>query len=419
MKNNKISGFQWAMTIFVFFVITMALSIMLRDFQSVIGVKHFIFEVTDLAPLIAAIICILVFKYKKIQLAGLKFSISLKVIERLLIALILPLIILIIGMYSFNTFADSFILLQSTGLSVPITHILIGHILMAFVVEFGFRSYLQNIVETKMNTFFASIVVGLMYSVFSANTTYDTEFAAYNFLYTFSFSMILGELIRATKGRTIYIATTFHASMTFGLIFLFSEEIGDLFSIKVIAISTAIVAVGYIGLSLIIRGIAYLTTRRNLEELEPNNYLDHVNDDEETNHTEAEKSSSNIKDAEKTGVATASTVGIAKNDTENTVADEPSIHEGTEKTESQHHIDNQTESNHDEDHDITSKSVESAESVKHAPQSDDLTNDSNEDETEQSLKEPATYKEDRRSSVVIDAEKHIEKTEEQSSDKNK
>ncbi|HEH2240993.1 TPA: CPBP family intramembrane metalloprotease SdpC [Staphylococcus aureus] len=418
MKNNKISGFQWAMTIFVFFVITMALSIMLRDFQSVIGVKHFIFEVTDLAPLIAAIICIVIFKYKKVQLAGLKFSISLKVIERILLALILPLIILIIGMYSFNTFADSFILLQSTGLSVPITHILIGHILMAFVVEFGFRSYLQNIVETKMNTFFASIVVGLMYSVFSANTTYGTEFAAYNFLYTFSFSMILGELIRATKGRTIYIATTFHASMTFGLIFLFSEEIGDLFSIKVIAISTAIVAVGYIGLSLIIRGIAYLTTRRNLEELEPNNYLDHVNDDEETNHTEAEKSSSNIKDVEKTGVATASTIGIAKNDTENTVADEPSIHEGTEKTESQHHIDNQTESNHDEDHDITSESVESVESVKHAPQSDDLTNDSNEDETEQSLKEPATYKEDRRSSVVIDAEKHIEKTEEQSSDKN-
>ncbi|CYB11986.1 CPBP family intramembrane glutamic endopeptidase [Staphylococcus aureus] len=386
MKNNKISGFQWAMTIFVFFVITMALSIMLRDFQSIIGVKHFIFEVTDLAPLIAAIICILVFKYKKVQLAGLKFSISLKVIERLLLALILPLVILIIGMYSFNTFADSFILLQSTGLSVPITHILIGHILMAFVVEFGFRSYLQNIVETKMNTFFASIVVGLMYSVFSANTTYGTEFAAYNFLYTFSFSMILGELIRATKGRTIYIATTFHASMTFGLIFLFSEEIGDLFSIKVIAISTAIVAVGYIGLSLIIRGIAYLTTRRNLEELEPNNYLDHVNDDKETNHTEAEKSSSNIKNAE--------------------------------KTEAQHHIDNQTESNHDEDHDITSESVESAEPVKHAPQSDDLTNDSNEDE-KQSLKEPATYKEDRRSSVVIDAEKHIEKTEEQSSDKNK
>ena len=117
--------------------------------------------------------------------------------------------------------------------------------------------------------------------------------------------------------------------MTFGLIFLFSEEIGDLFSIKVIAISTAIVAVGYIGLSLIIRGIAYLTTRRNLEELEPNNYLDHVNDDKKLIILRL-KNLLQILKMLKNGVATASAV-IAKNDTENTVADEPSIHEGTEK----------------------------------------------------------------------------------------
>ena len=39
----------------------------------------------------------------------------------------------------------------------------------------------------------------------------------------------------------------------------------------------------------------------------------------------------------KTGVATASTIGIAKNDTENTVADEPSIHEGTENRISTSH----------------------------------------------------------------------------------
>ena len=31
--------------------------------------------------------------------------------------------------------------------------------------------------------------------------------------------MIIGELIRATNGRTIYIATAFHASMTFALVF--------------------------------------------------------------------------------------------------------------------------------------------------------------------------------------------------------
>ncbi len=420
MKNNKISGFQWAMTIFVFFVITMALSIMLRDFQSRIGVKHFIFEVTDLAPLIAAIVCILVFKYKKVQLAGLKFTISLKVIERILLALILPLIILIIGMFSFNTFADSFILLQSTDLSVPITHILIGHILMAFVVEFGFRSYLQNIVETKMNTFFASIVVGLIYSVFSANTTYGTEFAAYNFLYTFSFSMILGELIRATKGRTIYIATTFHASMTFGLVFLFSEEIGDLFSIKVIAISTSIVAVAYIGLSLIIRGIAYLTTKRSLDEVEPNNYLDHINDDAEAEDVKDDKANTQDHNAEKAataGAVTATTAGIAKHDNVTTSDEEANVNLEDNPTSEVGHSENQSAVIEDEESVIAPEATESADQDKNI-QTEVDTNNANDDKN-LSLKEPSTYKDDRRSSVVIDAEKHIEKTEEQSTDTNK
>lgn len=417
MKNNKISGFQWAMTIFVFFVITMALSIMLRDFQSRIGVKHFIFEVTDLAPLIAAIICILVFKYKKVQLAGLKFTISLKVIERILLALILSLIILIIGMYSFNTFADSFILLQSTDLSVPITHILIGHILMAFVVEFGFRSYLQNIVETKMNTFFASIVVGLIYSVFSANTTYGTEFAAYNFLYTFSFSMILGELIRATKGRTIYIATTFHASMTFGLVFLFSEEIGDLFSIKVIAISTAIVAVAYIGLSLIIRGIAYLTTKRSLDEVEPNNYLDHVNDDSESEDAKDDKATTQDHKAATAGAVTATTAGIAKHDNVTTSDEEANVHQENNPTSEVDQSENQSVATQDAERVIVPEATESTDQDPNI-QTEVDTNNANDDKN-QSLKEPSTYKDDRRSSVVIDAEKHIEKTEEQSSDTNK
>ena len=58
-----------------------------------------------------------------------------------------------IGMFCFNTFADSFILLQTSDLSVSLITILIGHLLMAFVTEFGFRSYLQSILESKMNTF--------------------------------------------------------------------------------------------------------------------------------------------------------------------------------------------------------------------------------------------------------------------------
>ncbi|MCE5096837.1 peptidoglycan release complex CPBP-like subunit SdpC [Staphylococcus devriesei] len=281
MKTNRISGFQWALTIFVFFVVTMALSLILRDFQASVGIKRFVFNLTNLAPFIVAIICIVAFKDKRAQLAGLKFSISIRVIERMLLALILPLLIFIVGMFSFNAFADSFILLQATDLSVSVPAIILGHILMAFFAEFGFRSYLQNIVENKVNVFFASIIVGLIYSIWTINTTYGMEYAGYHFLYTFMFSIVVGELIRATNGRTIYIAVIFHAAMSFAQVFLFSEEVGDVFSMKVIALSTTIIGIIYIILSLIIRFIIYKTTNRSLDEVEPNNYLDHINDDED------------------------------------------------------------------------------------------------------------------------------------------
>ncbi|GEP79354.1 CPBP family intramembrane glutamic endopeptidase [Staphylococcus carnosus] len=281
MNMKRISGFQWAMTIFVFFVLAFAFPLILKDFQAEVPFKRFVFDMSTLAPFIAAIICIIVFKNKRAQIASLKLSLSFKVIERLLLALILPLIIFIICMFIFNNYADSFILLQSKNLSVSVWTILIGHLFMAFFVEFGFRSYLQNIVETKMNTFFASIIVGVLYAIWNVNTTYSTEFTLYNLLYNFSFSMIIGELIRATKGRTIYIAVVFHAAMTFALVFFFSEEVGDLFSMKVIALSTAAVAVVYIILSLIIRACLYYFTKDSLEEVDPDNYLEYPKDPED------------------------------------------------------------------------------------------------------------------------------------------
>ncbi|TBW68322.1 CPBP family glutamic-type intramembrane protease, partial [Staphylococcus epidermidis] len=155
------------------FIVTMALTLILRDYQPMFGVKPFLFDASRLAPFISAVICILIFKNKRAQLSGLKFTISLTVINRLLLALILPLVIFIIGMVIFNTMADSFILLQASNLSVTVLAVLIGHLMMAFFAEFGFRSYLQTVVESKVNTFIASIIVGLMYAIWTINTTYN------------------------------------------------------------------------------------------------------------------------------------------------------------------------------------------------------------------------------------------------------
>ena len=110
------------------------------------------------------------------------------------------------------------------------------------------------------------------------------------------FSIIIGELIRATKGRYISLSYSMH-QCHFAQVFLFSEETGDLFSMKVIALSTTLVGIVFIILSLIIRFIVYKTTNRSLDEVEPNNYLDHMNDDDTTtsNETKSEDHEHNDK----------------------------------------------------------------------------------------------------------------------------
>ncbi|PTE43630.1 lysostaphin resistance protein A [Staphylococcus equorum] len=305
MNTKRIPGFQWAMMIFIFFIIAYAAPIILKDFQGTISLKTFVFDISSLAPFIAAIICLLVFKHRGTQLGSLKLSISLKVIERIILALVIPLIIFIIAMICFNVYADSFVLLQTEDLSVSIISIIIGQIIMAFLVEFGFRSYLQHIVETKMNTFIASIIVGIMYSIWNVNISFSFDYAIYSFLYSFAFSMIIGELIRATKGRTIYIATIFHAAMSFGLVFLFNEELGDVFPMKVIALSTVAVAAVYILLSIIVRAILYFFTKRNLDEVDDNNYLDHVNETSENDaQIDDDVDEDSVKDENKTNTST-------------------------------------------------------------------------------------------------------------------
>ncbi|PTI45779.1 lysostaphin resistance protein A [Staphylococcus xylosus] len=346
MNTKRIPGFQWAMMIFIFFIIAYALPIILKDFQNTVPFKSFVFDMSTLAPLIATIICLIVFKQKRTQLASLKLTIDLKVIERVILALVLPLLIFIIAMVSFNIFADSFVLLQTKDLSVSILSIIIGQIVMAFFVELGFRSYLQNIVENKMNTFFASIIVGFMYSIWNVNIAFSFDYAIYSFLYSFAFSMIAGELIRATKGRTVYIATIFHASMSFGLVFLFNEELGEVFAMKVIALSTVAVAVVYILINLIIRVILYFFTKRNLDEVEENNYLDHVNEDDQ-NLTDDVKDREHQDDSS----TTVNEINQNENHQQQSISDDSVAHGSTTTAVQNHTNDDATAgSNYTEEH---------------------------------------------------------------------
>lgn len=291
MDKQRIPGFRWAMMIFIFYIISYALPTILKDFQGKLPYKSFVFDLTFIAPFVAVFVCLIIFGSKRVQLSGLKFTLGLDTIVRLLLALIIPLVIFIVAMTSFNVFADSFILLQAEDLSVSITTVIVGQLVMAFLIEFAFRSYLQNIVENRVYNLFASIIVGFLYALWNINLSFGLTFAMYSFLYGFAFSLIVGELIRGMKGRTIYIATVFHFIMSFGLVFLFNEELGNVFAMKVVAYSTVVVGIVYLILSMIVRVILYFFTRRNFDEIEENNYMDHLNDEDEVEATKDHKTS--------------------------------------------------------------------------------------------------------------------------------
>lgn len=268
MNQSRISGFQWAMSIFIFFILAYASPLILQDFQKASGFKPFVFALNSLGPFIAAVVCLIIFKHKREQLFGLKLTINFKVIERLLLAMAIPLVIFIIGMYMFNTYADSFILLQAKDLSETIWTILIGHLLMAFFIEFGFRLYLFNLVESKMPHFFANILVSFLYLIWDVNTAFGMPYTMYSAIYVFSFSMIIGELIRGTGGRAIYIVTIFHAAMSFAKVFFFSEELGDVFSMKVLAYGTGGVAIVVVTLGVLFSIINFFRRRRQAAKVE-------------------------------------------------------------------------------------------------------------------------------------------------------
>lgn len=348
--------------IFTFTIIAFAAPIILKDFQGATPFKYYVFDLSVLAPLLGAIFCIIVFRYKKLQLAHFKLSIDLKVIERLLLAIILPLVIFIISMVSLNIFADSFVLLQSEDFSVPFLIVLIGQVLMAFCVELGFRVYLQNIVENRMATFFASIVVGIIFAVWNIKLVFGVEFMLYNLLFYFAFSIIVGELIRGTKGRTIYIATLFNLMMSFGLLYLFNEELGNILSMKIIAFSTVFVAIVYILLSTIIRGLIYKSTNRNLDEVEDNNYFDHVND---STHQHNNHETNKVNHQQETPNEDDEHTNIRDNQSSATKSDNQQSSESVNK-----HIDKEDDvvSNHDEQMNVTHSTT--AAETSHVDESD-------------------------------------------------
>ena len=72
---------------------------------------------------------------------------------------------------------------------------------------------------------------------------YSLAFAGAFIVSAIAISVILGELLRGVRGNNLYIASLFHGLVNLGLMLLFTEESGDVFSMAVLATACSAMAV--------------------------------------------------------------------------------------------------------------------------------------------------------------------------------
>ena len=149
---------------------------------------------------------------------------------------------------------------------------------------------------------------------------------------------------------------------------------------KVIALSTTIVGVSFIIISLIIRAIVYKKTKQSLDEVDPNNYLSHIQDEEPSQEDASSTSNHDVSSKDET----------KQQDIDN------DKHQSKKPNKSDDAL---TTSNYKEDASSVNKET-------------DTTHNDN-------IKDHSTYTEDRHSSVVNDVKDEIHEVEDHKADTDK
>jgi uncharacterized protein len=207
---------NWKVILFVVFAFVFVA--ILAIVQMVTKLSFEIIVLPQLAPLLAYILIVLIFKDLYIPIIK-QFN---KIIFlKAFIALILPLglftITYFIGMLIGNTvkIPDNVFSILNVGL--------IGMIIGATSEEIGWRSFLQPTLEQKHSLFISSLIVGIIWGVWHIGHFMNGPLFMLGFLiFTISVSMVMLFLLVNTK-HNIIISSSFHFSINIGFGIYFTE----------------------------------------------------------------------------------------------------------------------------------------------------------------------------------------------------
>jgi uncharacterized protein len=102
-----------------------------------------------------------------------------------------------------------------------------GMLIGAFGEEFGWRGYLQRLLEQKQNALVAAMLTGLLWGVWHVgNYQYGVFYLVFFLFSTIGNSVVLAWLLRKTNFNVL-LATLFHLSLNIGYYVFFRDVLSD------------------------------------------------------------------------------------------------------------------------------------------------------------------------------------------------
>jgi membrane protease YdiL (CAAX protease family) len=221
----------------LFYAIAFIFTIILSIIQRVAGIDAGRIVLPEFGPGIAALIMVMMFRRDNI-----KINITFKGIPiiKILIAFCIPIIVSVFLFISYSKFAKPLVL------SLPNTSYLImmlgGMLVGAFGEEVGWRGYLQNLLDKRINGFISFLIVGILWGFWHVgNYQNGLLYVLFFVLSTIGFSATISWLLQGTEHNVI-LASSFHFAIN-ACFYILKDAISDLRLIVINGIIWILIAV--------------------------------------------------------------------------------------------------------------------------------------------------------------------------------
>ncbi|MGZ0150136.1 CPBP family intramembrane glutamic endopeptidase [Kribbella sp. WER1] len=133
---------------------------------------------------------------------------------------------------------------RAESLPFPFGVLVLTMIVGAAGEELGWRAYLQPYLQTRFSVLRSSLIVGVLWGFwhiggFANGLLYMGLFV----VMAVALSVVMGAVLQGARRTNLLVATAAHAAVNLGLILLFDEEQGDVFSMAVLAAVWTVAAV--------------------------------------------------------------------------------------------------------------------------------------------------------------------------------